>query len=65
VDTSLNYFAAELRKTSLNVGSANREIFILPAALQMAEIMDMPVKPDHIARNPSNPWTLTDHLTQV
>jgi MinD-like ATPase involved in chromosome partitioning or flagellar assembly len=65
VDTSLNYFAAELRKTSLNVGSASREIFILPAALDMAEIMDMPVKPEHIARNPSNPWILTDHLREL
>ncbi len=62
VDTSLNYFAAELRKTSLNVGSAKREIFILPAALQMTEIMDMPVKPEHMVRNPGNPWILTDHL---
>ena len=65
IDTSLNYFAAELRKTSLNVGSANREIFILPAALDMAEIMDMPVKPEHIARNPGNPWILTDHLREL
>jgi MinD-like ATPase involved in chromosome partitioning or flagellar assembly len=64
-DTSLNYFAAELRKTSLNVGGANREIFILPAALNVNEIMDMPVQPEHIARNPSNPWLLTDQLNEL
>lgn len=62
VETSLNYFASELRKTSLNVGGANREIFILPAALRLAEIMDMPVKPEHIASNPGNPWILSDHI---
>lgn len=61
-ETTLNYFTAELRKTSLNVGGSNREVFILPAALSMHEIMDMPVQPEHIARNPSNPWILTDHL---
>lgn len=65
VETSLNYFAAELRKTSLNVGGANREIFILPAALRLAEIMDMPVKPEHIASNPGNPWLLSDHLRSL
>jgi cellulose biosynthesis protein BcsQ len=64
-ESSLNYFAAELRKTSLNVGSSNREIFILPAALDINEIMDMPVHPEHIARNPSNPWLLTDHLREL
>ncbi len=62
VDTTLHYFAAELRKTSLNVGSAKREIFILPAALHMTDIMDMPVKPEHLARHPDNPWVLTEHL---
>ncbi|WNV06431.1 hypothetical protein RP726_08505 [Candidatus Methylospira mobilis] len=62
VDSTLDYFAGELRKTSLNIDSANREIFVLPAALDVAEIMDMPVQPEHIARNLSNPWLLSDHL---
>lgn len=61
-DASLKFFAEELRKTSLNVGGSHRELFILPAALDLAEIQDMPVQPSHLARNPSNPWVLTDHI---
>ncbi|WP_207809840.1 MULTISPECIES: ParA family protein [unclassified Pseudomonas] len=62
LDTTLGYFAQELRKTSLNVGGLQRELFILPAALDLAEIQDMPVAPEHLARNPHNPWQLSDHL---
>ena len=61
-EASLKFFAEELRKTSLNVGGSHRELFVLPAALDLAEIQDMPVQPSHLARNPSNPWILTDHL---
>jgi len=28
----------------------------------LAEIQDMPVAPEHLARNPVNPWQLSDHL---
>ena len=59
---SLDYFADELRKTSLSLGGLQRELFVLPAALDLAEIQDMPVAPEHLARNPDNPWQLSDHL---
>ncbi|TCT21574.1 KGGVGR-motif variant AAA ATPase [Thiobaca trueperi] len=62
LDATLEFFAQELRKTSLNVGGVQRELFVLPAALDLLEIQDMPVVPEHLARNPSNPWQLTDHL---
>lgn len=62
LDATLDFFAEELRKTSLNVGGMQRELFVLPAALELAEIQDMPVAPEHLARNPSNPWQLSDHL---
>ena len=65
VESSLDYFSAELKKTSINVGGANREIFILPAALEINEIMDMQVQPEHIAKDPSNPWKLTDSLHKL
>lgn len=61
-EASLDFFAEELRKTSLNVEGAHRELFVMPAALDLAEILDMPVQPSHLARNPENPWVLTDHL---
>lgn len=61
-EASLNFFAEQLRKTSLNVEGSRRELFVLPAALNLAEIQDMPVQPGHLARNPENPWILTDHL---
>ena len=62
VDASLDFFAQELRKTSLSVNGMQRELFILPAALDLSEIQDMPVTPEHLARNPGNPWKLSDHL---
>ncbi|QJQ97782.1 ParA family protein [Halomonas sp. PGE1] len=62
LDATLNFFADELRKTSLNVGGLQRELFVLPAALDLTDIQDMPVAPEHLARNPTNPWKLSDHL---
>lgn len=62
LDATLDFFAQELRKTSLSVGGMQRELFVLPAALDLAEIQDMPVAPEHLARNPANPWQLSDHL---
>lgn len=62
VESSLDYFAQELRKASVSVGGAQRELFVLPAALSLSDIQDMPVQPGHLARNPENPWILTDHL---
>lgn len=62
LDTSLDYFAEELRKTSLSLGGLERELFVLPAALDLADIQDMPVTPEHLARHPDNPWQLSDHL---
>ncbi|RYD72246.1 MAG: ParA family protein, partial [Sphingobacteriales bacterium] len=61
-EASLNFFAEQLNKTSLNIDGAQRELFVLPAALHLNEIQDMPVQPNHLARNPENPWVLTDHL---
>ena len=61
-NTSLDYFADELKKTSINVDGLDRELFVLPAALELTDIQDMPVHPSHLASNPTNPWILTDHL---
>ena len=65
VNASLDFFAAELRKTSLDVDSSRRELFVLPSALDVAQMMDMPVRPEHLARNPANPWQLTEHLRSL
>lgn len=62
LDVSLDFFADELRKTSLSLGGLQRELFVLPAALDLSEIQDMPVAPEHLARNLDNPWQLSDHL---
>lgn len=62
LDASLDYFADELRKTSLNPHGLQTELFVLPAALDLVEIQDMPVRPEHLARLPDNPWQLDDHL---
>ena len=61
-ESSISYFAAELRKTSFNVDGVNREIFVLPASLELTDVMDMQVLPQHLAKNPDNPTQLTDYL---
>ena len=62
VDNTLEFFAAELRKTSLEIDGSQRELFVLPSALDIASMMDMPVRPEHLARNPEDPWQLSEHL---
>lgn len=62
VDDALQYFADELKKTSYSISALERELFVLPAALDLREIQDMAVTPEHLARNPGNPWQLSDHL---
>ncbi|HET9642355.1 MAG TPA: hypothetical protein VFP68_03120 [Burkholderiaceae bacterium] len=62
IDATLDFFAEELHKTSLSVSGIQRELFVLPAALDLAKIQDMPVTPEHLARNPDNLWQLSDHL---
>lgn len=62
VEDTLEYFADELRKTSISISGMQRELFVLPAALDLSEIQDMPVTPEHLARNPENPWRLADYL---
>lgn len=62
IDSTLDFFADELRKTSLSMLGLQHELFILPAALDLTDIQDMPVTPEHLARNPVNPWQLSDHL---
>lgn len=61
-EATLDFFANELKKTSMNVDGVQRELFVLPAALSLTEIQDMPIQPSHLARNSRNPWILTDHL---
>lgn len=65
IDSSLDYFAGELRKTSLTIDGTLRELFVLPAALDLTEILDMPVQPAHLARNTKNPWVLTEHIKKL
>lgn len=65
VESTLDFFADELRKTSLSISGLQRELFVLPAALDLAEIQDMPVAPEHLARDPDNPWRLSDHLQSL
>lgn len=63
INTSLDFFAEELKKSSITINAGHRhELFILPAALTLESIQDMPVQPQHLARNPQNPWILSDHL---
>ncbi|QGX41030.1 ParA family protein [Permianibacter aggregans] len=59
---TLDFFCDELRKTSLSLSGIQQELFILPAALDLSEIQDMPVAPEHLARNPQNPWQLSDYI---
>ncbi|EQB9156992.1 ParA family protein [Morganella morganii] len=61
-DETINFFAKELRKSSISIDGNSKEIFVLPSALSLESIMDMPVTPDHISKNIDNPYILSDLL---
>lgn len=67
IKASIQYCAAELRKSSITP-NGNQEIFVLPACVdpkQPIELLDTPVLPEHLARNPSNPWRVGDAIEQL
>lgn len=61
-DATIDFFAKELRKSSISIDGSSKEIFVLPSALSLESIMDMPVTPDHISKNIDNPYILSDLL---
>jgi len=61
-DATIDFFAKELRKSSISIDGNSKEIFVLPSALSLESIMDMPVTPDHISKNIDNPYILSDLL---
>ena len=63
IQSSINYFATELRRYSWESGV--HEIFFLPACTDTIQLLDMPVLPEHLVRNPDNPWLLTDYIHQL
>jgi len=65
-EASLQYCAAELRKSSIALNG--HEIFVLPACInpeQPIELLDTPVLPEHLARNTQNPWSVGDAIQQL
>lgn len=64
-DEVINYFASELRKTSINIDGPSKEIFVLPSSLDLTAVMDMPVTPEHLCKNLDNPWILSDYLMRL
>lgn len=65
IEDSLDFFAEELKKTAMLVDGSTRELFVLPAALNLADLQDMPVQPSHLSRNLDNPWQLSDYLHRL
>ncbi|MGC6596213.1 ParA family protein [Escherichia coli] len=61
-EATIDFFAKELRKNSISIDGNSKEIFVLPSALSLESIMDMPVTPDHISKNIDNPYILSDLL---
>lgn len=61
-DATIDFFAKELRKSSISIDGSSKEIFVLPSALSLESIMDMPVTPEHISKNIDNPYILSDLL---
>ncbi|HBY4592948.1 AAA family ATPase [Klebsiella pneumoniae] len=61
----INYFANELRKSSINIDGPSKEIFVLPSSLDLTSVMDMPVTPEHLSKNLDNPWVLSEYLMKL
>lgn len=67
IDDTFDYFAAELRKTSLTI-QGQHDIFILPACVNPnlpTELMDAPVLPEHLVKNPKNPWLVGEYIRRL
>lgn len=59
---TVDFFASELKKSSFFLGDAKKEVFVLPSANAISDLMDIGVLPEHIARNNNNPWLLTNAI---
>ncbi|EOC0060676.1 ParA family protein [Cronobacter turicensis] len=64
-DKTLDFYTKELKKTSINIDGDSKEIFVLPSALSLSGIMDMPVTPDIVSKNTSNPYILSDLIRML
>lgn len=64
-DKALEFYTKELKKTSINIDGDSKEIFVLPSALSLSGIMDMPVTPDIVSKNTSNPYILSDLIREL
>ena len=67
VEASIQYCAAELRKSSITLNGTH-EVFVLPACVnpdQPTELLDTPVLPEHLARNTKNPWCVGDAIQKL
>ncbi len=64
-DEVINYFANELRKTSINIDGPSKEIYVLPSSHDLTAVMDMPVTPEHLSKNLDNPWVLSDYIMRL
>lgn len=61
-EETIDFFSKELRKNSISIDGNSKEIFVLPSALSLESIMDMPVTPDQVSKNIDNPYILSDLL---
>lgn len=64
-DKTIDYYAKELKKTSINIDGDSKEIFVLPSSLSLEGIMDMPVTPDILSKNINNPYILSDLIRSL
>lgn len=58
-----DHFSSELKKSSIDW--AGSEVFILPAYESEEDLLDTPVLPENIARNPEEPWALTEGIAEL
>lgn len=65
LDESLDYVVSELKKNSVTIDGSNKELFILPASLNLNDVMDMNITTEHIVSDVDNPFKLTDIIDKV
>ncbi len=66
LEATIQYCAAELQKVSISL--EGHEIFVLPACIdpeRPTELLDIPILPEHIARNPEKPWGVGDVIQKL
>ncbi len=63
IEAGIAYFAKELKKTEKSHGLLSW--YVLPAFSSELQLLDWPIKPEHLVRSPAGSWSLGSRIRQL